>query len=156
MEAWGMISEYHSGIYSNVVVHGLDIVDVVHFTRLMNKHAGDFMDRYFTLGELLAASDGGNRFERLASRFAIKEAVLKALGTGWGGGIAFTDVEVVSEPLGAPTIVLHRKLVLIAQDRGIVRWLVSASHTAVIAMASVIGLGSQSGSVVGFEKILDK
>lgn len=126
----------------NVVAHGLDVVDMADFTRLMNEQAGDFLDRYFTRGELATADEGGNRIERLASRFAIKEAVLKALGTGWGDGIAFTDVEVVSQRTGAPTVVLHRRLVAIADEQGIVRWLVSASHTTMVAMASVIALAS--------------
>ena len=126
----------------NVVALGLDVVDMADFTRLMNEQADDFLDRYFTRGELTTADEGGNRIERLASRFAIKEAVLKALGTGWGDGIAFTDVEVVSQRTGAPTVVLHRRLVAIADEQGIVRWLVSASHTTTVAMASVIALAS--------------
>lgn len=128
--------------FGNVVAHGIDVVDVADFSRLMNEQAGDFLDRYFTPGELATANEGGKRIERLASRFAIKEAVLKALGTGWGDGIAFTDVEVVSQRKGAPTVALHRRLVEIADEQGIVRWLVSASHTATVAMASVIALGS--------------
>ncbi|MBS79000.1 MAG: phosphopantetheine-protein transferase [Variovorax sp.] len=112
------------------------------FSRLMNEQAGGFLDRYFTLGELATVDEGGNRIERLASRFAIKEAVLKALGTGWGDGIAFTDVEVVSQRTGAPSVVLHRRLVAIAEEQGIVRWLVSASHTSMVAMASVIALAA--------------
>ncbi len=128
--------------FGNVVAHGVDVVDMADFSRLMNEQAGGFLDRYFTLGELATANEGGNRIERLASRFAIKEAVLKALGTGWGDGIAFTDVEVVSQRTGAPTVVLHRRLVTIANEQGIVRWLVSASHTTAVAMASVIALAS--------------
>lgn len=126
--------------YRNVVAHGVDIVDTEEFFRLINKQANDFLDRYFTTAELAAAGEGGDRIERLASRFAVKEAVLKALGTGWGDGIAFTDVEVVSQRSGAPVVVLHRRLVSIARERGISHWLVSASHTRTIAMASVIAL----------------
>ncbi len=128
--------------FGNVVAHGLDVVDMADFSRLMNEKAVDFLDRYFTQGELTTADEGGDRIERLASRFAIKEAVLKALGTGWGDGIAFTDVEVVSQRTGAPTVVLHRKLVMIADEQGIARWLVSASHTTTVAIASVIALTS--------------
>lgn len=128
--------------FRNVVAHGVDVVDMLDFVRLVNEQAGHFLDRYFTSGELATAEGGGNRAERLASRFAIKEAVLKALGTGWGDGIAFTDVEVVSQQTGAPAVVLHRRLVVIAKERGIGQWLVSASHTSTIAMASVIALTS--------------
>lgn len=128
--------------FRNVVAHGVDVVDTADFARLVNKQADNFLDRYFTPEELATADEGGNRTERLASRFAIKEAVLKALGKGWGDGIAFTDVEVVSQRTGAPSVVLHRRLVSIADQQGIGSWLVSASHTGSIAMASVIALGS--------------
>jgi holo-[acyl-carrier protein] synthase len=128
--------------FRNVVAHGVDVVDTADFARLVNKQASNFLDRYFTVAELAAADEGGDRTERLASRFAVKEAVLKALGTGWGDGIAFTDVEVVSQRTGAPSVVLHRRLVSIADQQGISNWLVSASHTSSIALASVIALGS--------------
>lgn len=128
--------------FRNVVAHGVDVVDTAEFGRLINKQASDFLDRYFTTTELAIAGKGGDRTERLASRFAVKEAVLKALGTGWGDGIAFTDVEVDSERSGAPAVVLHRRLVTIARERGIAHWLVSASHTSTIAIASVIALTS--------------
>lgn len=108
------------------------------FARLINKQASDFLDRYFTVAESAIAGKGGDRTERLASRFAVKEAVLKALGTGWGDGIAFTDVEVDSERSGAPAVVLHRRLVTIAREQGIAHWLVSDSHKSTIAIASVI------------------
>lgn len=124
----------------NVVAHGIDIVDTADFARLVNEQASHFLDRYFTTGELVAAGAGGDRVEKLASRFAIKEAVLKALGTGWGDGVAFTDVEVVSQQTGAPTVVLHRRLEAVAEEFGVGKWLVSASHTGTVAMASVIAL----------------
>ena len=126
--------------FQNVMAHGVDIVDIMEFSRFVDKQAIDYLNRYFTTEELDAANEGGNRAERLASRFAVKEAVLKALGTGWGDGIAFTDVEVICLRSGAPTIVLHRRLVTIARERGIAHWLVSISHAGGIAMASVIAL----------------
>jgi len=126
--------------FQNVVAHGVDVVDTVKFLHLVNNLAREFLDRYFTTGELAAVGKGGDRVEKLASRFAVKEAVLKALGTGWGNGIAFTDVEVVSLQSGAPTVVLHRQLVIIARERGIAHWLVSASHASTITIASVIAV----------------
>lgn len=135
-----MTDESQSLSFRNVVAHGVDVVDTADFGRLVDKQASDFLDRYFTPTELATADEGGDRTERLASRFAVKEAVLKALGTGWGDGVAFTDVEVVSQRSGAPAIVLHRRLVTIASERGIVHWLVSTSHAGTIAMASVIAL----------------
>lgn len=137
-----MAGDAHDQNFRNVVAHGVDVVDTADFAFLMNEQAEHFLDRYFTSAELATADEGGSRIERLASRFAIKEAVLKALGTGWGNGVAFTDVEVVSQQIGAPSIVLHRRLVTVAEERGIAQWLVSASHTSTVAMASVIALTS--------------
>ncbi len=126
--------------FGNVVAHGVDLVNVADFAHLVNEQASDYLDRYFTAAELAAANEGGNRIEKLAARFAIKEAVLKALGKGWGDGTAFTDVEVVSQQTGAPSVVLHRHLVAVAEERKIGVWLVSASHTDSMAIASVIAL----------------
>ena len=100
-----------------------------------------FLNRYFTESELVAAGDGVNLVEKLASRFAVKEAILKALGVGWGDGIAFTDVEVVTLSSGAPTVRLHRQLEELVKERGIVSWSISASHTSLVAVASVIAIG---------------
>jgi holo-[acyl-carrier protein] synthase len=136
----GMTGKKQPLSFGNVVAHGVDLVDVADFARLVNEQASDYLDRYFTAAELVAANEGGSRIERLAARFAIKEAVLKALGKGWGDGIAFTDVEVITGQTGAPSVLLHRHLVAIAEQQRIGSWLVSASHTDSMAMASVIAL----------------
>lgn len=123
-----------------VVGHGLDIVDIADFSRLFSEPAVNFLDRHFTDDELAAAGGGVARILKLAGRFAVKEAVMKALGVGWGNGIAFTDVEVVTLESGAPTVALKRELAVLEQERDIVGWLVSTSHTNAIAVASVIAL----------------
>lgn len=123
-----------------VVGHGLDIVDIVDFSRLFSEPTVNFLYRHFTDDELAAAGGGVTRIQKLAGRFAVKEAVMKALGVGWGNGIAFTDVEVVTLESGAPTVALKRELAALEQERGIVGWFVSASHTNAIAVASVIAI----------------
>jgi holo-[acyl-carrier protein] synthase len=83
--------------------------------------------------------EGGKRqSERLAARFAAKEAVLKALGTGMSAGIAWTDIEVRMLASGAPTIVLAGGAAAIAAERRISVWHVSLSHAGGLALASVI------------------
>ena len=119
-----------------------DVVDIADFSRLMTVPARAFLDRYFTKSELASIGDGVNQVEKLASRFAIKEAVLKALGVGWGDGIAFTNVEVVTLSSGAPTVRLHRLLEALENEREIAGWLVSASHTSGVAVASVIAMSA--------------
>lgn len=124
-----------------VVGHGLDIVDIDDFSRLTMQPANAFLDRYFTGRELFEAGEGVTRTEKLAGRFAIKEAVMKALGVGWGDGVAFRDVEVVTLETGAPTVLLHRKLARHQDALAITGWLVTSSHSGRIAVASVIALG---------------
>jgi len=118
----------------------VDVVDIADCSRLMMLAARKHLDRYFTATELVDIGQGARQVERLAGRLAIKEAVLKALGVGWGDGIAFTDVETVSKDSGEPAVVLHRRLSVLEKERSIGRWLVSMSHTNSVAVASVIGV----------------
>ena len=135
----GVHQSNHRGI---VVGHGLDVVDIEDFSRLLKKTASNFLDRHFTDAEIAAAGGGVNQAQKLAGRFAVKEAVLKAFGVGWGNGIAFTDVEVITLRTGAPTVALHRKLAELETQNGISGWLVSVSHTSTVAVASVIAVSS--------------
>lgn len=123
-----------------VVGHGLDVVDIDDFSRLLSEPACSYLDRHFTNEEIASAGGGATQVQRLAGRFAVKEAVMKALGMGWGNGVAFTDVEVITLETGAPTVLLRRKLASLERERAIVGWLVSVSHTNTVAVASVIAL----------------
>lgn len=130
----------------NMAAHGVDIVDLVAFSRLIRLLQGTMLwDRYYTPAEWEEAGSG-RHIEKLGSRFAVKEAVLKALGTGWGSGIAFTDVEVITLLTGAPSVALYRKPQTLAANLGITKWLVSASHTRTFAIASVIALSGSSAT----------
>jgi len=131
-----------------VVGHGLDVVDVVEFGRLLSDSAQMFLDRYFTPAELAAAGNGAERTQRLAGRFAVKEAVMKALGTGWGNGVAFTDIEVVTLESGTPTLSLKRLMAEIEHERLISGWLVSTSHTSSVAVASVIAISDYNNQSI--------
>lgn len=124
------------------VAHGVDLVEIKKFARLFEGSAEVHLSRYFTASELSSVGSDARRSERLAGRYAIKEAVLKALGTGWGDSISFKDVEVVASKLGAPSVVLHRRLTLLAVDRGISRWLVSSAHAGEFVIGSAIGVSA--------------
>jgi len=123
-----------------VIGHGIDLVDVQDFARLLKEPARSFLDRYFTSSELNAVGEGVERVEKLAARFAAKEAVMKALGIGWGAGISFTDVEVSVGESGAPTVVLHRLVADLARRRGVQSWSLSTSHSGTAAIASALAL----------------
>jgi holo-[acyl-carrier protein] synthase len=108
---------------------------------MVETHGEHFLDRVYTPAEQRYCAAGSKRyFEHLAGRFAAKEAVLKVLGTGWRGGIAWTDIEVVKEPSGQPRIVLTGECQRIADSIGICRWHISISHIETHATASAIGL----------------
>lgn len=129
---------------SRVIAHGVDLVDVSRIRRSLEEHGERFIERCFTQaeGDYCRSARPPRDAERFAARFAAKEAALKALGTGWADGIAWTDVEVVLAPRGAPSIRLRGKALEIAGNHGIAELLVSLSHTPTQAMASVIAVGA--------------
>jgi len=123
-------------------VHGIDVIDVPRIATMLEKHGDHFINRCFTKVEQEAAavSSDHTRAERFAARYAAKEAVLKALGTGLSGGIEWIEIGVIRDD-GAPRIQLIGKAAEIAQKAGIQEWRLSLSHAAGIAFASVIGFG---------------
>lgn len=124
-----------------ILGHGIDIVETARIRKLVETHEAHFLDRVFTPAEQAYCAASPKRyFEHLAGRFAAKEAVLKVLGTGWRGKIAWTDVEVTRELSGQPRITLTGECARIAGELGIGRWHVSISHIETHATASAIGL----------------
>lgn len=124
------------------MLHGIDLVEVARIAHLEEEHAERFIDRIFTPGEIRYANERPKRrHEHLAGRFAVKEAVLKALGTGWSGGIKWTDVEVLSERSGKPSLRLGGVAARIAAERGASEWVISISHAGGLAIGSAIGVG---------------
>jgi holo-[acyl-carrier protein] synthase len=125
----------------SVIGHGIDIVETLRIQRLCEEHGPRFLDRVFTAREQEYCLANPKRyFEHLAGRFAAKEAVLKVLGTGWRGGIAWTDIEILKEPSGQPRVSLSGECARIAGEMGIANWHVSLSHIETHATASAIGL----------------
>jgi len=125
-----------------IIGHGIDLVDVAEIGRWINDRRNPLLPRCFTRDELLGIPDGPNRSERLAGRFAAKEAVMKALGTGFGDGVAFTDIEIHREDGSPPEVRLSGGAAQAAARLGVVRWQISISHTSTLAMASVIAEGA--------------
>lgn len=122
-----------------ILGHGVDLVQTARIADLIEQHGQRFLDRCFTTGEQSYASSNPRRHvEHLAGRFAAKEAILKALGTGLAEGINWTDVEIVRLPSGQPIVQLHGRAREIAQSRAIQHWHLSITHTDTHAMASVI------------------
>jgi holo-[acyl-carrier protein] synthase len=113
---------------------GVDLVDVRRFARLLDLRGPDVRELVFTSQEL---HDSRGAPERLAARFAAKEATAKALGTGIGP-IAWRDVEVRTGPRGEPTICLHGGAAALAHRLALTRWAVSLSHDVGRAVAVVV------------------
>jgi len=99
-----------------------------------------FLQRVFTEQELV---DCGDHDHKLAGRFAVKEAVAKALGTGIGL-ISWKEIEIISNESGEPQLFLHDKAQQQAEKLGLTQWSVSISHTGEHAVGLAVALGSES------------
>jgi holo-[acyl-carrier protein] synthase len=113
---------------------GVDLVDVARFTLALERHPR-LLERLFTEGE---RRDARQRPERLAARFAAKEAVLKTLGVGVGA-TAWRSIEVTTDEVGAPSVVLHGSANELARVAGVATWHLSMTHTPAAAVAFVVG-----------------
>jgi holo-[acyl-carrier protein] synthase len=120
---------------------GADIIEIERLRILAEKYPGKFLNKIFTQGEVAYCNLRKNPFPSFAARFAAKEAVLKALGTGLAFGIRWRDVEIVTEIDQAPKISLHNKAVEIAVEKGIGKVLISISHDRDKALAFALVLG---------------
>ncbi|MCL4209081.1 MAG: holo-ACP synthase [Phycisphaeraceae bacterium] len=126
-----------------IMGHGIDLVEITRIAHMLETHGERFLARCFTAGEQAYAEQSHRlRAERYAARFAAKEAVLKALGTGWRDGIAWTDVDVTRDPAGQPGVRLSGRSAQIARERGITGWLLSLSHSDSHAIASALAVGN--------------
>src|SRR3989442_8642989 len=112
---------------------GIDLVEVDRFTRALRRWPR-LRDRIFTDRELAACAGSHNADERLAARFAAKEATFKAVGEGWPA-IAYRDVEVTTAGTGAPSLCLRERAATIAGDREVA---VSLAHAGGLAVAEVV------------------
>jgi holo-[acyl-carrier protein] synthase len=125
--------------------HGIDLVETERIARMVREHGQRFLDRCFTAAEqAYCAANSKRRIEHLSGRFAAKEAVLKAIGTGWRGGIAWTDIEVLRHESGQPYVLLSGECLRIAEKMGVKTWVLSISHVSSHAAASAIALGAEN------------
>lgn len=120
---------------------GVDLVEVPRFAETIRTVGAAFLDRHFTTREQATCRGSA---QRLAARFAAKEAVGKAMGTGIPGALS-RQIEVVTDPSGVPSVVLHGEAAAASRAAGIVTWAVSLSHTEQLAIAVVIGRGGTAG-----------
>lgn len=124
-----------------IIGHGIDLIDIARVERLLARHRDRVLERCLTPAERAYALSARRLVEHVAARLAAKEAVFKALGTGWAQGIGWADAEVTRDPAGRPGIALHGRAAQVAADLGITNWHVSLTHTPTAAAASVIASG---------------
>lgn len=123
-----------------VIGHGIDLVETSRVEKVWRDHSDRFLERILTSGERAYCARHKNALPHVAGRFAAKEAVLKALGTGWRGRIAWTDIEILNDESGQPRVRLGGYTAEVAAALGIRRILVSITHAEHYAAASAIGL----------------
>jgi holo-[acyl-carrier protein] synthase len=122
------------------VIHsGVDMIEVERIDHAILRYGERFFDRFFTHQELI---DAGGRTPGLAARFAAKEAVSKALGTGIGE-VGWKDIEIVKGPGRQPVLKLHGRARELAREMGITGWAISLSHTHEHAVAIAVGYGAK-------------
>ena len=126
------------------LLNGIDLVDFPRIEEMVQQHGERFLNRIFTAAEQAYSQANKNRMEKLAGRFAAKEAVLKLIGTGWRGKIAWTDIEIVNNPMGQPEVTLTGEVEKIADRLGIKHISVSITHTANFAIASAVAVAEKS------------
>jgi holo-[acyl-carrier protein] synthase len=124
----------------SIIGHGLDLVECARITKVFQNHGARFLDRVLTPAEQERAKQFKAPIPFIAGRFAAKEAILKMIGTGWRGGIAWTDMEVLPDALGRPVVSLTGETARLAAQFGIQRIILSITHTARHAAASAIGI----------------
>ena len=120
---------------------GVDLAEVERIrAALENPSIGQrFRARVYTENEIAyCEKKQRGKYESYAGRFAAKEAVMKALGHGWGAKVCWLDIEVARARSGKPEIVLHDKTAQLAAELGIRRWALSITHTKEHGLAFVV------------------
>ena len=125
----------------SLVAHGIDLVECGRIAEMLKRHGDRFRARILTPAERDRADRFKDPVQFVAGRWAGKEAILKMLGTGWRGQIAWTDMEILPDKLGQPIVSLSGETARLATEAGIKSILLSITHTDQYAAASVIGLG---------------
>jgi holo-[acyl-carrier protein] synthase len=121
-----------------IVGLGLDVAEIDRIEAAITRHGTPFIERLFTPAEVAYCESHKNRYERYAARFAVKEAAMKALGTGWRHGVRWQDIEVIRELSGKPGLRLEGVARAFADRLGVKHITVSITHSGNLALAQVI------------------
>jgi holo-[acyl-carrier protein] synthase len=125
----------------NIIGIGTDIMECLRIARMIERHGDLFINRVYTAEEIRYCQNRKQAPQHFPGRWAAKEAILKALGTGWRRGISWCDVEVRSEPGGQPVVAVRGGVKEVVERLGVAKILVSISHCHTHAVAYAIALG---------------
>jgi len=129
------------------IANGIDLIELERIEEILASHGERFLNRIFTQKEQeYANKNEGLRIEKLAGRFAAKEAIMKLIGTGWRGKINWTDIEILNDAMGKPVVNLSGEVKKIADDMRVCDIDVSITHTKEFAIASAVALFNSSES----------
>jgi len=121
-----------------IVGIGLDLVKIERIRAMADRWHERFLNRLYTEAERRACLKRASPYASLAGRFAAKEAVLKALGTGWSAGISWLDIQVLNDAGGKPVARVQGRAGALLQEAGVTDIYVSLSHDADYAIAQVV------------------
>ncbi len=119
---------------------GTDIVEVPRIAMMIQKHGEQFVQRIYTPHEIGYCSANKASNQHFAGRWAAKEAILKALGTGWSKGVHWTDIEIRNEPGGRPKVRLGGAARILCEQQGIAEILITISHCRTFAVAYALAV----------------
>ena len=131
-----------------IVSIGIDIVEISRIEEVLLRRGERFRNRVFTESEIAYCESRAAKMESYAARFAAKEAAMKALGTGWGEGIGWHDIEVLRSPTGVPSLQFHGLALERLNELGVKRSHLSLTHSRDVAMAQVILEGKKQKAKV--------
>ncbi len=121
-----------------IVAIGVDLIEIARIAETFARQGERFQKRVFTAAEVEYCESLAAKFESYAARFAAKEAVMKALGTGWADGVAWRDIEVAREQNGRPIVTLSGRALERMKELGATRIHLSLSHSQTTAIAQVV------------------
>jgi len=130
---------------SEIIGIGADIMECLRIARMIERHGELFIDRVYTDEEIKYCQTRKQATQHYTGRWAAKEAVLKALGTGWRKGVSWRDIEVRNEPSGRPVVAVRGGVKDLVEQLGVGEIHLTISHCRNYATATAIAMGKERG-----------
>jgi holo-[acyl-carrier protein] synthase len=129
---------------STIIGIGTDITECLRIARMIERHGELFIDRVYTPDEITYCQSRKQATQHFTGRWAAKEAIMKALGTGWRRGISWRDMEIRNEPGGKPVVAVRGGMKEVVEQLGVCEIQVSISHCRSHATAIAIAIGKDA------------